>query len=212
MLPVADSALHLLVPQLILHRLSVGILALVSGILAPVRRGAENNVLADRGGIVRGAGSIFGGLAKLGPSFTLGDAGVDDLAVSNVPDAAGGLHFLPFVVEPVLDDGRGAVLVLDLLGRRQVGRDLVKVVIVRPVVPLKGVRLLRTEIRSTRGGIKQTYFVCAAIFAVSSFYFFMLSRRGGKSKKGGTSFGAKQSPTLVPCLLALSSKFWWGYG
>lgn len=118
MLPVADSALHLLVPQLILHGLGVGILALVPGILAPVRRGAENNVLADGGGIVRGTGSIFGGLAKLGPSFTLGDAGVNDLAVSNVPDAAGGFHFLAFVVVPVLDDRCGAVLVLNLLGRR----------------------------------------------------------------------------------------------
>lgn len=47
MFAVANTALDLLVLQLVLHRLRVGVLALVLGILAPVDAGSEDDVLAD---------------------------------------------------------------------------------------------------------------------------------------------------------------------
>jgi len=46
------------------------------------------------------------------------------------------LDLLAIVVEPVLDDGRAAILVLDLLRGREVDDSgLVEVLIVGPVVP-----------------------------------------------------------------------------
>lgn len=47
MFAVANTTLHLLVLQLVLHGLGVRVLALVLGVLAPVDAGSEDDVLAD---------------------------------------------------------------------------------------------------------------------------------------------------------------------
>lgn len=141
MLAVADTALDLLVLELVLHGLGVGVLALVLGVLAPVGRRPEDDVLADGGGVGGRAHGVLGGGAKLGPRLALGHAGVDDLAVGDVADAPCGLDLLAVVVVAVLDDGGAAVLVLDLLHRRQVDRRrcrVLEILIVRPVVPVRG--------------------------------------------------------------------------
>lgn len=60
MLAVADTALDLLVLELVLHALGVGVLALVLGLLLPVGRGAEDDVLAHRRGVGHGAQGVAG--------------------------------------------------------------------------------------------------------------------------------------------------------
>lgn len=47
MLAIANSALDLLVLELVLHRLRVDILALILGVLTPRYTGPEDDVLAD---------------------------------------------------------------------------------------------------------------------------------------------------------------------
>lgn len=136
MLAVADTALDLLVLQLVLHGLGVGVLALVLGVLAPVEGRLEDDVLADRGGVGGRTGAVLGAKAELGPRLAVGDAGVDDLAVGDVADASCSLDLLAVVVQAVLDDGRAAILVGDLLGGREFGGGLLELVIVGPIVPV----------------------------------------------------------------------------
>lgn len=150
MLAVADTALDLLILKLVLHGLGVGVVGLVLGLLAPVDRGAEDDVLADRRGVGRGALGVAGRVAELGPRLALRHPRVDDLAAHHVPHAPRRLDLLPQVVDPVLDDGPCPVLVLDLLRRGQVRRRgcrrrrLLEVLVVRPVVPASpGVRKRR---------------------------------------------------------------------
>lgn len=137
MLAVADTAFDLLVPELVLHGLGVRVVGLVLGLAAPVDAGAEDDVLADGGGVGDGARGVLGRVAELGPCLALGHARVDDLAAHDVADPPRCLHLLSGIVEAVLDDGPGAVLVLDLLGRREIvgGGGLLELVIVGPVVP-----------------------------------------------------------------------------
>lgn len=134
MLAVADTTLDLLVLELVLHGLGVGVLVLVLGILAPVDGGLEDDVLADRSRVGRGAGAILGAAAELGPGLALGYPRVDHLAVGDEADSPGRLDFLALVVDPVLDDGRAAVFVVDLLGGRELEGGLVEIFVVSPVV------------------------------------------------------------------------------
>lgn len=136
MLAVADTALDLLVLELVLHRLGVGVLALVLGVLAPVDAGAEDDVLADRRRVGGRAHGVLLALTKLAPRLAVGNAGVDGLGVRDIADAARRLHFLALVIVAECDDGLGAVLVGDGLGGRQVGRCLLDIIIVGPVVPI----------------------------------------------------------------------------
>lgn len=138
MLAVADTTLDLLVLELVLHRLGVGVCALVLGILAPVDAGAEDDVLADRRGVSGRASGVLGALAEFGPCFPVGDARVDRLLVGDVADAAGRLDLVPVVVVSECDDGLCSILVGDGLRRREVGRCLLVVVVVGPVVPVHG--------------------------------------------------------------------------
>lgn len=135
MLLRTNSTLDLLVLQLVAHGLCVGVLALVLLVLAPVGGWSEDDVLSDGRGVVRGAGGVLCGLAKLCPCLAVGDAGVHDLTVGDEADAAGCLDFLSLVVVLVADDRLGAITVLDRLLRRELvdGRDLVILVIVGPV-------------------------------------------------------------------------------
>lgn len=135
MLSVTDTTLDLLVLQLVLHGLGIRIGSFVLGVLAPVDAGAEDDVLTDRGGIGGRAAGVLGALAKLGPCFPVGDTRVDGLLVCDVANATGGLDFLAVVVVAECDDGLGAILVGDGLGRGQIGgRLLDTVVVVGPVV------------------------------------------------------------------------------
>lgn len=141
MLAVADTALDLLVAELVLHRLRVGVVGLVLGLLAPVDGRPEDDVLADGGRVGRRSGRVLGRVAELGPRLALRHPRVDDLAADHVAHPPGGLDLLPLIVEPVLDYGPCSVLVLNLLRRRQLGRDrrrrgrLLEILVVRPVVP-----------------------------------------------------------------------------
>lgn len=133
MLAVANTALDLLVLELVLHGLSVGVLALLLLVLAPVHARAEDDVLADRGGVGCGTDRVARAVAKLAPGLALGDAGVDLFRVRGVADAAGRLDLLVLLVEAVRDDGLGAIPVADGLRRGKVGGgDVIDVFVVGP--------------------------------------------------------------------------------
>lgn len=134
MFSVTDTTLDGLVLELVLHGVGLGVLGLLLGVLLPVGREAEDDVLADRGGVALGADLVVGRQAELAPGLALGDARVDDLAVRHQADPPGGLDFLALLVVAVGDGRLGAVLVLDGLGRRQLGRGgLVEIIVVRPI-------------------------------------------------------------------------------
>lgn len=133
MLAVTDTALDLLVLELVLHGLGAGVGALLLLVAAPGGRGAEDDVLADRGGVGRGAGGVARGEAELCPGLALGDARGDLFSVRGVADAAGRLDLLALLVEAVGDCRLGAVLVGDGLGGRELGRDVIDVLVVGPV-------------------------------------------------------------------------------
>ena len=151
MLAVTDTALDLLVAQLVLHRLGVGVRLLVLGVLAPVGAGAEDDVLAHRGGVGDGALRVLGAVAELGPRLAVRHAGVHALRVRRVAHAAGRLDLLAVLVDVVGDDGLRAVLVAERLGGRELGRELVHVLIVGPVMPGDEVRVSALEHGESRG-------------------------------------------------------------
>ena len=133
MLAAADTALDLLVLELVLELLLLGVLLL--GVLAPVDAGAEDDVLAHRGRVGGRTGGVLSALAELAPCLAVGDAGVHRLLVGDVAHAAGRLDLVAVFVDTVRDDGLGAVLVGDGLGRGQLGGGVFDVVVVGPVVP-----------------------------------------------------------------------------
>lgn len=134
MLAVTDTTLDRLVLELVLHGVGLSVLGLVLGVLLPVGREAEDDVLADRGRVALGALLVVGRQAKLAPCLALGDARVDDLAVRHEADSPGGLDLLAILVVAVGDGGLGAVLVLDGLGRGQLGLGgLVEIIVIRPI-------------------------------------------------------------------------------
>lgn len=116
--------------------LQVGLLllmfALVVGRGLPVGRGAEDNVLGNTGGVGLGADRLSLLLAEFCPLLALGDAGVHDLLDDRLLDAAGGLDLLAIFADRVGDDGLGAVLVLDDLGRGK-GEGIELVILLSPV-------------------------------------------------------------------------------
>lgn len=67
MFAVANTALDLLVLELVLHGLGVGVGTLVLGILAPVDAGAEDDVFTNRCRISSRAVTVLCTGAKLGP-------------------------------------------------------------------------------------------------------------------------------------------------
>lgn len=136
MFAVANTTLDLLVLELVLHRLSVGVLALVLGVLAPVDAGSEDDVLTNGGGIGGRSGAVLCAEAKLGPGFSVSNSGVDRLLVCDISDTSSSLYFLSLVVVSKCNDCFGSILVGNRLGRRQVGGRLFVVVVVGPVVPI----------------------------------------------------------------------------
>lgn len=111
MLSVTDTTLDLLVLELLLHRLSVGVGALLLLVLAPVDAGAEDDVLANGGGVSGRALAVLPALAELAPCFAVGDTRVHGLGVCGVADSAGGLDLVAVLVVAECDDGLGAVLI-----------------------------------------------------------------------------------------------------
>ena len=118
MLSVADTTLDLLVLQLVLHALSIGVVGLILGILAPVNAGSKDDVLADRGGIMGRTGTVFCASAKLAPCFAVGNARVHSLGVCGHANTARGLDFLTLVIVPECDGCLCAVFVRDGLRGR----------------------------------------------------------------------------------------------
>lgn len=136
MLAVTDAALDLLVAKLVLHRLGVGVRLLVLGVLAPLVARPEDDVLADGGRVGHGGARVLCAVAELGPRLAVRHARVHPLGVRRVADAAGRLDLLALLVDVVVDDGLGAVLVAERLGGRELrAHDLVHVLIVGPVLP-----------------------------------------------------------------------------
>jgi hypothetical protein len=134
MLAVTDTTLDGLVLELVLHGVGGGVLGLVLGVLLPVGRQAEDDVLADRRRVALRARLVVGRQAELGPRLALGHARVDHLAVRHQANAPRRLHLLAVLIVAVRDARLGAVLVLDRLGGRQLGRGgLVELVVVGPV-------------------------------------------------------------------------------
>lgn len=136
MLSAANTALDLLVLELVLHGLCVGVVALVLGILAPVDAGSEDDVLANRRRVGSRAVAILTTGAKLGPGLAVGNARVDGLGVRDVADAARRLHLLPLVVEAECDDCLGSIFIGNSLRGRQLGAGLLDIVVVGPIVPI----------------------------------------------------------------------------
>jgi hypothetical protein len=139
MLSAANTTLDLLVLELGLHGLSASIGIALLLILAPVNAGAEDDVLAHRGGIGSRTVAVLGARAELAPCFAVGHAGVHGLCVCDVSNAASGLDLVALVVVVEGDDSLSAVLVGDGLGGREIGAGLLVVIVVGPVLPIGGV-------------------------------------------------------------------------
>jgi hypothetical protein len=136
MLAVADTALDFLVPQLVFHGLGVGVVGFILGLLPPVDRRRENDVLGYCRGVRVGSGRVIRAIPKLLPSPPLRHAGVDDFAPGNIAHTTCDLDFLALIIVPIFDDRPGTVLVLYLLDWRKVGGRLLELVVVRPIVPI----------------------------------------------------------------------------
>lgn len=136
MLTVADTALDLLVLELVLHGLGVGVGGLILLGLSPVDAWSEDDVLADGGGVGGRAGRILCAEAELGPGFSVGDAGVYGLGVGGEANSAGGLDLSAVVIVTECDDGLCSILVGDGLRLGEIGGGLLDIVVVGPVVPV----------------------------------------------------------------------------
>ena len=130
MLPVTDTALHLLILQLLLHAVLVRLLLL--RICLPVDARPEDDVLAHSRGFEGRAQGLAFLQAELGPAFALGDAGVDVSLCDGGAYSAGGLDLFAVVVEAVGYYGLGPIFVGSyLLGGEDGG--IVELFVVGPV-------------------------------------------------------------------------------
>jgi hypothetical protein len=151
MLSAANTALDLLVFQLVLHSLGAGISLALLLVLAPVDAGAEDDVLAHGGGIGGRSLCVLNARAEFAPCLAIGHTGVHGLLVCGVANTAGCLDLLSVFVVVKGDDGFRAVLVRDGLGGWEIGAGLLVVIIVGPVLPLAG---LAIEDPEDRGGFE----------------------------------------------------------
>lgn len=133
MLSGTNTTLNLLVLELVLHAALLAALLLgLLGLRLPVDAGTEDKVLADGGGVERGTDGVALLEAKFGPGSPLGHLRVDMFTDNGGLDPAGDLHFLVIIVEPVGDDGLGAVFVRDHLLRGERG-GVVEFLVVCPI-------------------------------------------------------------------------------
>lgn len=132
MLSSTDTALDLLVLQLVLH--ASGLWLLLLGILAPVDRWLENNILADGGGVQCWSWLILCGKSKLCPCLALCNSWADNLLVNSGANAAGGLDLLSVVVQVVCDDSLRSILVGGDLLWWEFLRVVVELLIIGPVL------------------------------------------------------------------------------
>lgn len=142
-LSAADTALDLLVLELVLHAalLAASLLGL-DRLRLPVHAGSEDDVLADGGGVERWAGRVALFQPELAPASTLRHLGVHMLSDHGGFDAAGDLHFLAVVVEAVGDDRLGSVLVRSHLLRGERG-GVIELLVVGPVGAARFFNLVR---------------------------------------------------------------------
>lgn len=133
MLSGTNTTLDLLVLELVLHAaLLAAVLLGLLGLCLPVNAGAEDDVLADGGGVEGGTGGVALLVSELFPFAAFGDLGVDVFTDHCGLNPAGDLHFLVVIVETVGDDGLGAVFVRDHLLRGERG-GVIEFLIVGPV-------------------------------------------------------------------------------
>ena len=111
MFSAADTALDLLVLELILDTALFALLLGLRCLRLPVHAGSENDVLTDGGRVERRSGGVALLQPKLGPAAALGHLRVDVFANDGRFDAAGHFHLLAVIVEPVRDHRLGAILV-----------------------------------------------------------------------------------------------------
>lgn len=113
MLALANTALDLLIAQLLLQTLLLGLAAALFGLLRlhalPVARGPENDVLAYGGCVGLRALALAFFEAEFRPCAALSDGGVYSFAVYNGLGLGCHAHFLAGVVPFMCDCGFGAV-------------------------------------------------------------------------------------------------------
>lgn len=129
MVSLTDTALNLLVSQLILDDGVLGGLLLRARL--PVGTGLEHDVFSDGGGRKVGAAGVSLLSAKLDPFPPLRNSGIDVLPLDSRPNLPCRLDLLALVVHTVGDDGLGAIGVLNNLLRWEI-----ILFVVRPVVLL----------------------------------------------------------------------------
>lgn len=117
MFAVANATLDLLVLELVLHRLGVGVLALVLGVLAPVDAGPKDDVLANGGSVWGRPRAVLCAEAELAPGLPVSNSGVDRLLVCDISDASSRLYFLSLIVVSKYDDCFRPILVGNRLRR-----------------------------------------------------------------------------------------------
>jgi hypothetical protein len=133
MLSAANTTLDLLVLELVLDAalLGAGLLSL-RGLSPPVHTGSEDDILADGGGVERGARGVALLEPELGPRPPLRDLRVDVLPHHGRLDPAGDLDLLALVVEAVRNNGLCAIFVRRDLLRGERG-GVIELLIVGPV-------------------------------------------------------------------------------
>ena len=136
MLSVTDTALNLLILQLVLHASSLGLLLL--SILAPVCAWTENDILSNRGSISCRAGPILRREAKFSPLLALSNSWIYDLTDSGESYPAGSLDLFAIIIQRIGNYCLGAIFVCSGSIGREAGRNsdgIIKVFIIGPVWP-----------------------------------------------------------------------------
>lgn len=128
-LSVTDTALDLLVLELLLDAALLALLLIVLLAGLPVCARSEHDILCDGSSIERGAGSVALLKTELGPFSPLGDVGVDVLLHDGLLDPPCCLDFLAVIVDSVSDHSLCAIFVVDDL----LSWELVILVVLRPI-------------------------------------------------------------------------------
>jgi hypothetical protein len=115
MLSLTNTALHLLILQLLLQTLLLRwrttILSLLGLYVLPVTAGPEGDILCDAGGIALWAFGLVLLRAKFGPRSALGDGGINFFFVDCCASLAGNFDAAAVIIEFVRDCGLRAIFV-----------------------------------------------------------------------------------------------------
>ena len=141
-LAAANTALDLLVFELVLHTTLLSTLLFLLSLRLPVHAGSENDILANRGRVERRTSRVALFESEFAPAPPLGDLWVDMFSHDVGFDTAGHLHFLAVIVETVGDDGLRAIFVRSHLLRGERG-GVIELLVVGPVGAAKFLNLVR---------------------------------------------------------------------